>query len=215
MTSRRLFTSMSLLLFTVMAAMPFGVGVAQESGQSITVQLQEFEDSGVTGTAILSDNPDGGIHVSMVLTGEDLAGNHPTHIHTGTCQDFNPNPLYPLETVNLSPVDQEGISESDVADTSLESLREGEYVILVHQSPEELTNYLVCGEIANGTAGDAVTPAAGGTTTTGTAHHMPVAGIGFGLNDDDSRSSRVVAFCALAFVSAASASILLRLPNRR
>ena len=60
---------------------------------------------------------------------------------------------YPLETVNLNPVYHEGVSESTVEDVSLTELHEGKYVILVHQSPEELTTYLVCGEIGGGTVG--------------------------------------------------------------
>ncbi len=145
----------ALVLFTVLVALPFGAATAQEERTSISVELQEFEDSGISGTAILTATAEGGTQVSMELQGAELDGDHPTHIHTGTCDDFDPDPLYPLETVELSSVNQEGISETTVEDVSLDSLREGDYVILVHQSLEELTNYLVCGEISSGTQVDA------------------------------------------------------------
>ena len=141
----------ALTLFAVLVALPFGAVTAQEERTSISVELQEFEDSGISGTAILTATADGGTQVAMELQGAELDGDHPTHIHTGTCDDFDPDPLYPLETVELSAVNQEGISETTVEDVTLESLREGDYVILVHQSLEELTNYLVCGEISGGT----------------------------------------------------------------
>ncbi len=145
----------ALVLFTVLVALPFGAVTAAEEGTSISVELQEFEDSGISGTAILTATAEGGTQVSMELQGAELDGDHPTHIHTGTCDDFDPDPLYPLETVELSAVNQEGISETTVEDVTLDSLREGDYVILVHQSLEELTNYLVCGEISGGTQVDA------------------------------------------------------------
>jgi hypothetical protein len=114
-------------------------------GESVTIDLNEVERSGIMGTATLTADDDQ-TAVDMRLEG-DVQGNHPTHIHTGTCSNFDPNPLYPLETVVLEPVDDSGVSESTV-DVSLEELVSGDYVILVHFSPEKLTDYLVCGEIA-------------------------------------------------------------------
>ena len=190
----------SLFFAIVIGLLPSAAAVAQESGMSLTVDLQEFDDSGVTGTAVLTETTEGGVLVSMTLTGETVDGNHPTHIHTGTCSNFDPNPLYPLETVNLSPVNQEGVSETTVADTDLASLQEGEYVILVHESPENLTNYLICGDISAAAVGTA--DMATGGDGTAVAHHMPVAGVGFGKFDDASMSSAIVILGALAALSA-------------
>lgn len=214
---------LSFLLFAVLGAASFSTVSAQDGGTSVTVELKEFEGSGISGTAVLTEKPDGGTHVSMELQGEELAGNHPTHIHTGTCSNFNPNPLYPLQTVDLSPVNQEGVSETDVDDASPQSLREGDFVILVHKSPEEITEYLVCGEISGGTVEElaAETPATEAPATeapaqtkqaeakaTAPAHHMPVAGVGVGVVDTWSESSLLVAFAGLAIVSALGATAL-------
>jgi hypothetical protein len=199
MTSKRFLGLVSIVIFAVVSALPLSATYAQETDTSISVELQEYQESGISGTAILSEIPTGGIHVSMVLVGAELDGNHPTHIHTGTCSNFDPNPLYPLETVNLSPVNKEGISESDVADVDLATLREGDYVILVHQSPEDLTNYLVCGEISKGTVVDPRT-----------AQQMPVSGVGFGLEEANTNTTLVAAFGAMAIVSALGAGVVRR-----
>jgi hypothetical protein len=138
-------------LFAVLVALPTGGLSAQEERFQITVALNELDVPGISGTADLTTTEDGGTRVSMELQGGELDGNHPTHIHDGkSCADFDPDPLYPLETVELSEVTQEGISETTLHDVSLQSLLDGEYVILVHQSPEQLTTYLVCGDIGTG-----------------------------------------------------------------
>lgn len=155
MDPRQALRRIVVVLFALLVALPFGAVSAQEEGTRITVELQEFEDSGISGSATLTATDDGGTQVSMQLQGEELDGDHPTHIHTGTCDDFDPDPLYPLETVELSEVNREGLSETTVEDVSLDSLRDGDFVILVHQSMEELTNYLVCGEISSGTVEEA------------------------------------------------------------
>jgi hypothetical protein len=207
MSSKRLFTLVSVLMIVAMSALTVGSVAAQDSGTSVTVELQEYEGSGISGTAVLTETTDGGTHVSMVLTGAELDGNHPTHIHTGTCDNFDPNPLYPLETVNLNPVSEDGVSETDVADVALADLHEGEYVILVHQSPEELTNYLICGEISGGTAGTADLVAPGSTPA---MHHVPVTGAGQGAGSDSSGPGLFVLFGVLAFVTALTAGAIRR-----
>jgi hypothetical protein len=180
---------------------------AQETGTSVTVQLNEYDNSGISGRAVLTETTTGGTHVSMVLSGGALAGNHPTHIHTGTCDNFDPNPLYPLETVNLSPINKDGISETSINDVSLKDLYDGDYVILVHKSPEELTNYLVCGEIGSGTVGTAPLVAPGAPTS---SHHVPATGSGSSLVGDNRGRSLYLLFGALAIVSFTAAGVIRR-----
>ncbi|CAA9218577.1 MAG: hypothetical protein AVDCRST_MAG93-343 [uncultured Chloroflexia bacterium] len=182
MRSMQLLKVAILVVLAALVISPLNALAAQDDATQISVELQEVENSGISGTAVLtatlgvfSASLGGDTQVSMELRGAELDGNHPTHIHTGTCDDFDPDPLYPLQTVELSAVDREGISETTVEDVTLESLREGDFVILVHQSPEELTKYLVCGEIGAGTAGQAerVTSAEQeqSTSKTGTSNH--------------------------------------------
>lgn len=116
----------------------------------ITIPLGEYESSGVSGMASLSAAGNY-VEVSMTMSGEPIVGDHPTHIHTGTCDNFDPNPIFPLTTVVLGSVDGEGQSRSLVTDVSLRDLLSDDYVILVHKSAEELTNYFVCGDISGET----------------------------------------------------------------
>ena len=129
-----------------LAAAAFQPSVAAQDEDSLTIPLKEYKNSGVSGTASLTARGDE-TRVSMELSGDPVTGNHPTHIHTGTCADFDPDPTYPLTTVILDEVSDEGVSETTVEDVRLNDLLRADYVILVHKSAEELTNYYVCGDI--------------------------------------------------------------------
>jgi len=139
--------------------------VAAQDDERLTIPLNEHGNSGVSGTATLTAEGEN-THVSMELSGDALTGNHPTHIHTGTCRNFDPNPLYPLTTVILNEVNDEGVSETTVDGVSLDDLLADDYVILVHPSAEELYPELVCGDIkadggTGGSRNDAVAVVAG------------------------------------------------------
>ncbi len=188
---------------------------AQESGDAVTIELEEVSRSGISGEVTLT--PDGDqTSVDMTLVGE-VEGNHPTHIHTGTCFNFDPNPLYPLETVVLEPVNDSGVSETTV-DVSLEELESSDYVILVHRSPEALTDYLVCGEIprlttttgqaAGSNSGDHEHSGTGGNTAKkGDTTTLPVAGNGSANAEASERplSAALVLFALLTLIAAAAA----------
>ncbi len=124
-----------------------GLGVrAQDDGETLTIGLNEYKGSGVSGWASLMPI-DEGVQVTMAVEGKAVTGNHPSHVHTGTCDDFDPDPLYPLTTVILDPLSDDGTSKTTVEDVTLDELLGDDYVILVHKSAEELTNYFVCGDI--------------------------------------------------------------------
>lgn len=116
----------------------------------VTIPLNEYQGSGVSGIASLSAVGNY-VQVSLRLEGMPIVGEHPAHIHTGTCEDFDPNPIFPLTTVDLGVIDGQGGSRSLVQDVSLRDLLADNYVIVVHKSAEELTSYFICGDIS-GTA---------------------------------------------------------------
>jgi len=185
---------------------------------AVTVELIEVDGSGVSGVAILTPEGDQ-IQVDMTLEGPGLVGNHPTHIHTGTCTNFDPNPLYPLETVLLEPVSAEGRSVSTV-DVPLEQLQRGDYVILVHLSPEALTTYLVCGEIPEAGAGGETatgetTPAAvGGQAAATPASVGGVPGSGTGVAADRPGTFAVVAALGMVAGVLLTAGLRIRRQGR-
>ena len=193
----------------VTPAMP----TAAQDNRSLTIPLNERENSGVSGTATLTAEGEN-TRVAMELSGDPLTGDHPTHIHTGTCRNFDPDPLYPLTTVILDEVNEEGVSETTVEDVRLRDLLRSDYVILVHPSAEELFPEIVCGDIkADGGAGGSRDAAAVVEATPGadqgspTVDKAPRAGVGsaqIGL-------SGTTLFGLLAVLSAvASATFALR-----
>lgn len=121
---------------------------AQEKG---SVTFTELNDSGLSGTAELEAQGDQ-TAVTMRING--VVGEHPTHIHTGTCEDLDPNPKYPLNNVELGATTLIGASDS-VVDVPLEELLASDHLIIIHKSLEELDTYYACGDIVAGAPADA------------------------------------------------------------
>lgn len=87
---------------------------------------------------------------------------HPAHVHAGTCEDLNPNPIHPLTdiTPRLNEGDDEEAnepqgaltaprvlySETDV-EMSLEDMLAESHAINVHESQENIQTYIACGEL--------------------------------------------------------------------
>lgn len=126
---------LSLIAASLLTIAAFAPAAAQDE---VEIDLEELEDSGVSGTATLSaDN--GSTMVMLDLSGTPEDGDHPAHIHDGTCEDLG-DVAYPLENV------VEGTSESSV-DVALEDILAGEYAINVHLSEDEIDTYVACGDV--------------------------------------------------------------------
>jgi hypothetical protein len=94
-----------------------------------------------------------------------VVGENPTHIHTGTCEDLDPNPKYPLNDVELNTTELVGLSDT-VVDVPLDELLSTPHLILIHKSAEELNTYYACGNIVAGMTADAAEDSGGGGVTT-------------------------------------------------
>jgi hypothetical protein len=145
-------------------AMAIGSGVitpaAAQDETPVVIDLVERNSSGVNGTATLT--PDGD-QTTVRIEVEGPVGNNPVNIMTGTCNEFDANPVY-----SLSSVDSNGVSESTV-DASLDDLLAEPHVINIHASPTNLGTIFACGEIVT-EAAPAETPTAEATgTATATA----------------------------------------------
>jgi hypothetical protein len=145
-------------------AMAIGSGVitpaAAQDETPVVIDLVERNSSGVNGTATLT--PDGD-QTTVRIEVEGPVGNNPVNIMTGTCNEFDANPVY-----SLSSVDSNGVSESTV-DASLDDLLAEPHVINIHASPTNLGTIFACGEILT-EAAPAETPTAEATgTATATA----------------------------------------------
>ena len=104
----------------------------------ITVEFEELNDSGVSGEATLYEV---GEDTFVELEFEDTGENHPAHIHEGTCESIEPEAAYNLENVN-----EEGASVT-LVDVTLDELLDGDFVIDLHISPNELGTLIVCADI--------------------------------------------------------------------
>jgi hypothetical protein len=87
---------------------------------------------------------------------------HPAHVHAGTCDELDPNPIQPLDNIEpkLNESDDENAnepqgvllaqrvlySETDV-DMSLDDMLASPFSINAHESDENIQNYIACGEI--------------------------------------------------------------------
>jgi hypothetical protein len=144
-------------------AMAIGSGViapAAAQDEPVVIDLAERNQSGVTGTATLT--PDGD-QVTVRIEVEGPVGNNPVNIMTGTCAEFDANPVY-----SLSSVDSNGVSESTV-DASLADLLAEPHVINIHASPTNLGTIYACAEIVAEEAPANETPTATAASETATA----------------------------------------------
>lgn len=123
---------------------------------------------------------------------------HPSHIHRGTCADLDPNPEYPLSDVGpVLPEAEPGSIEVGITslDVSLDALLAEPFAINLHESTENVENYIACGDIVgtpvdgmlavglnelddSGYSGVAV------LSTTGTGGTDAAVYLGFGLSQD-------------------------------
>lgn len=133
-----------------------GTGGAVDA-QSLTINLVDWSDTGVTGTATLTE--DGSVtQVSVAIDGPGITGGHELHIHNGTCATPG------SATYTLTPINANGTSTSSI-NLTLDQLTQGNYFINVHPDEANWDDWMVCGNINGATT--SVTNG-GGTTTTST-----------------------------------------------
>lgn len=110
-------------------------------GEAVELDLEALNDSGVSGTATLTDNGDGTTDVVLTVEGDDATVPHPAHIHIdpGECLDAADI------IADLTPV--EGGSSTTTVDVALADIQATEHVIIIHESVENIQNYIACAEI--------------------------------------------------------------------
>ena len=125
-----------LLVLVLLASRAAPFASAQAS--VITVTLTPRSGSSESGTARLTDLGSGKTRVEVALT--PAQGDHPMHIHEGTCANSNPAPKYALANV------QNGASLTEV-NASLSDLTQAPMAINVHKSVQDIATIAVCGDI--------------------------------------------------------------------
>jgi hypothetical protein len=100
--------------------------------------------------------------VGVVAQDEAATGpSHPAHIHAGTCDDLEPNPVAPLNNLELrqnEDADDNTVqgtltasqmfwSGSDELDLNWDDMLATSHSVNVHESDENIQTYIACGEI--------------------------------------------------------------------
>ncbi len=198
-----------------------GTGGATEA-ESLTINLVDWSDTGVTGTATLTE--DGSVtRVDITIDGPGVVGDHEVHIHNGTCTTPG------TATYTLNPINANGSSSSSI-NLSLDQLTGGNYFINIHPDEENWDEWMVCGNITGtptSVGDDQSTPvpdqtgdgSVGGNTTMVTtnaqAGEFPTAvGVGDALRwPSDDRTAAVWAISTVA-VTMLAAGVILRFGQR-
>src|SRR5215472_16187837 len=126
---------LAMILGMVLALALVNVALAD----SITVNLDSLNDSGISGTATLTSN---GATTDVVVnvTGEPAGGSEPVHVHTGQCGPTLGGVKFPLKNV------ENGTSTTTV-NATLASLETGGFAINLHESAANISHFVACGNI--------------------------------------------------------------------
>lgn len=132
---------LAALLLLALLAMP---GLAQDGGNLLQIDLDEQNNSGISGTATLETQEDGTTRVDLVLEGVDEEGEYPAHIHAGQCPE--PGDItYPLEPVVFNANAGAGVSVT-IIDAPLEEILAEQSAINVHLY-SDASVYVACGTL--------------------------------------------------------------------
>jgi hypothetical protein len=127
-----IFRACAVLIALGLAASP---AVRADSG-TIVVKMEGTNGSGESGTATLTPNGNKTIVVIKLSGGSSVE--QPAHFHTGTCDHYEPRPLYGLNDV------VKGQSTSTV-NQPIDKLTAGNLIINVHKSYDDIATQVSCG----------------------------------------------------------------------
>jgi hypothetical protein len=109
--------------------------VRADSG-TVVVKMEGTNGSGESGTATLTPNGNKTVVVIKLSGGSSVE--QPAHFHTGTCDHYEPRPLYGLNDV------VKGQSTSTV-NQPIDKLTGGNLIINVHKSYDDIATQVSCG----------------------------------------------------------------------
>jgi hypothetical protein len=162
MTNRVRLLAGQLMIFAavlvIVGMFGFVRGAAAQDEASVTADLAEQNDSGITGTAVLTADGDQTIVVIQLNGAEEGTEGH---MFDNTCDNHQGATIfYPLE-----PVSADGHSES-VVDAPLSLLADGKHWIHLHEPAVERGEGVACGNVPALSAGG-VLPSSGVGTMAG------------------------------------------------
>jgi hypothetical protein len=114
---------------------PCGNALA-DTGQTVVVHLNALNGSGENGTATLRARGKKTVVTIELTGGSDIE--QPTHFHVGTCDKYQPRPLYALEDVVNG-------KSTTTLDIPIEKLDGGGLIVNVHKSYADIATQAACG----------------------------------------------------------------------
>lgn len=118
--------------FAALSCAPAGA----DTEQTVVVTLNTLNGSGESGTATLHAQGNKTVVVIKLANGSGIE--QPAHFHVGTCDKYQPRPLYPLEDV----VDGKSTTTVNVP---IEKLTGGDLIVNVHKSYADIATQAACG----------------------------------------------------------------------
>jgi hypothetical protein len=107
-----------------------------DSSGNIVIKMDGMNGSGESGTATLK--PNGNKTVVIIKLSGGSSVEQPAHFHSGTCDHYEPRPLYGLNDV------VNGASTSTV-NQPIDKLTAGNLIINVHKSYDDIATQTSCG----------------------------------------------------------------------
>jgi hypothetical protein len=112
-----------------------GAAALADDAMTVVVQMNGLNGSGESGTATLVAHGNKTTVTIKLANGSDTE--QPAHFHTGTCDNYAPRPLYPLNDV----VDGKSTTTINVP---LDKLIAGDLIINVHKSYADIATQAAC-----------------------------------------------------------------------
>ncbi len=136
------------LAMALLALLAFSVGTVLAQTDDVTVhRLNEQNNSGQSGTVTFTSIDNGNsVMVEINLSGGSEVP-QPAHIHTGSCDNLDPKPFFPLNSV-VNGKSVTIITEADVDNLDYDLYNQ--FSVNVHKSAAEASVYVACGEIVPG-----------------------------------------------------------------
>jgi len=125
----------TFVIFAVLAV-AIAAGAMADAPGTVVIQMGAMNGSGESGTATLKPNGNKTVVVLKLAGGSSVE--QPAHFHTGTCDKYEPRPLYGLNDV------VNGTSTTSV-NQPIEKLTAGDLIINVHKSYDDIATQVSCG----------------------------------------------------------------------
>jgi hypothetical protein len=123
-------------LFTVLFVAATLASAPADAPKTVVVPLAALNGSGESGTATL--RAQGAQTLVTIELANGGTEKQPAHFHVGTCDTYQPRPLYPLKDV------VNGASTTTL-DVPIDKLVAGDLIINVHKSYSDIATQAACG----------------------------------------------------------------------